>query len=42
MLGIAQAVGAQIDPAWQFLAGHLAFLVVLIVRPQGLFPKVSG
>jgi branched-chain amino acid transport system permease protein len=42
LLGIAQAIGAQIDPGWQTLAGHLAFLAVLAVRPEGLFPKVRG
>ncbi|MBI2716607.1 MAG: branched-chain amino acid ABC transporter permease [Rhizobiales bacterium] len=42
ILGVSQAIGAQIDPGWQLLAGHLAFLVILAVRPQGLFPKVSG
>lgn len=39
VLGIAQAVGAQFDIAWQMLAGHIVFLIVLAVRPQGLFPK---
>jgi hypothetical protein len=24
------------------LAGHIVFLAILAVRPQGLFPKVSG
>jgi len=24
------------------LAGHIAFLVVLAIRPNGLFPRVSG
>ena len=42
ILGVSQAVGAQIDPGWQPLAGHLVFLVILALRPQGLFPKVSG
>jgi len=42
ILGVSQAVGAQIDPGWQLLAGHIMFLAVLAVRPQGLFPKVSG
>jgi branched-chain amino acid transport system permease protein len=41
VLGVAQAIGAQIDPGWQILAGHLAFLAVLAVRPTGLFPKVA-
>ena len=26
ILGVSQAIGAQIDPGWQLLAGHLAFL----------------
>jgi branched-chain amino acid transport system permease protein len=42
LLGVAQAIGAQIDPGWQLLAGHIAFLVVLAIRPEGLFPKVQG
>jgi branched-chain amino acid transport system permease protein len=42
ILGVAQAIGAQLDPGWQVLAGHVAFLIVLAVRPQGLFPKVQG
>jgi len=42
ILGVAQAIGAQLDPGWNLLAGHLAFLVVLALRPQGLFPKVQG
>jgi branched-chain amino acid transport system permease protein len=41
LLGVAQAVGARIDPGWQLLAGHLAFLAVLAVRPQGLFPRMA-
>jgi branched-chain amino acid transport system permease protein len=40
ILGVAQAIGAHLNPGWQILAGHIAFLVVLAVRPQGLFPKV--
>lgn len=42
ILGVAQAIGAHINPGWQVLAGHLAFLVILAVRPEGLFPKVQG
>jgi branched-chain amino acid transport system permease protein len=42
ILGVAQAIGAQLDPGWNLLAGHIAFLVVLALRPQGLFPKVQG
>jgi branched-chain amino acid transport system permease protein len=40
ILGVAQAIGAHLNPGWQILAGHIAFLIVLAVRPQGLFPKV--
>jgi branched-chain amino acid transport system permease protein len=39
VLGIAQAVGAALSPTWQILAGHLAFLIILIVWPSGLFPR---
>jgi branched-chain amino acid transport system permease protein len=39
LLGVAQSIGAQFDAAWQMLAGHLLFLLVLVLRPQGLFPK---
>ena len=39
ILGLAQTIGAAINPEWQILAGHLAFLVVLLVRPRGLFPR---
>jgi branched-chain amino acid transport system permease protein len=39
VVGVAQTVGAQIDPEWQILGGHLAFLVVLVLRPRGLFPR---
>jgi branched-chain amino acid transport system permease protein len=39
IIGIAQAIGSQVNPEWQILAGHIAFLVVLIVRPRGLFPR---
>lgn len=39
VLGVAQTIGARIDPEWQILTGHLAFLVVLVVRPRGLFPS---
>lgn len=41
LLGLAQVIGAAIDPGLQFLAGHLLFFAVLMFRPQGLFPKVA-
>jgi branched-chain amino acid transport system permease protein len=42
IIGVAQSLGAAINPEWQILAGHIAFLIVLIVRPRGLFPKTFG
>ncbi len=39
ILGVAQNIGAKIDPGFQILAGHIAFLVVLAIRPNGLFPR---
>jgi len=39
VLGIAQSIGATLNPTWQILAGHLAFLIILILRPSGLFPR---
>jgi branched-chain amino acid transport system permease protein len=36
VLGVAQTLGAQISPAYSILSGHLVFLAVLILRPQGL------
>jgi branched-chain amino acid transport system permease protein len=42
ILGISQNLGAQINPGWQLLAGHLVFLLVLAVRPRGLFPRIDG
>lgn len=39
ILGVAQAIGATINPGYQILAGHLVFLAVLIIRPRGLFPR---
>jgi len=36
ILGVSQAVGAQISPSWEQLAGYAVFLLVLVIRPQGL------
>lgn len=41
VLGVAQAIGAQISPGWQILAGHLVFFAVLAIRPRGLFPRMD-
>lgn len=42
ILGVSQSLGAKIDPGWQLLSGHIAFLIVLALRPRGLFPRVDG
>lgn len=39
IIGVAQTLGAAINPEWQILAGHVAFLIVLLIRPRGLFPR---
>jgi branched-chain amino acid transport system permease protein len=40
VLGVAQTLGAQVEPAYGVLAGHLVFLAVLAFRPTGLLPRV--
>ncbi len=42
VLGVAQTLGALIDPGYQVLAGHLVFFLILILRPRGLFPRMDG
>ncbi len=39
IIGVAQTFGAAINPEWQILAGHLAFLAVMLLKPRGLFPR---
>jgi branched-chain amino acid transport system permease protein len=42
ILGVAQTLGNQIDPAYQILAGHLVFLIILLLRPAGLFSRPTS
>jgi len=42
LLGVTQQLGAWLDPGWGIWAGHIAFLAVLVLRPQGLWPKTRG
>jgi branched-chain amino acid transport system permease protein len=42
LLGVTQQIGFRLDPGWGIWLGHIAFLAVLVVRPQGLFPKTRG
>jgi branched-chain amino acid transport system permease protein len=39
IIGVAQTLGAAINPEWQILSGHIAFLLVLLFKPRGLFPR---
>jgi branched-chain amino acid transport system permease protein len=39
ILGIAQTIGATINPEWQQLAGHVVFLAIILVRPRGLLAR---
>ena len=32
VLGVAQNIGAQLNPQWPILAGHIVFLAVLAAR----------
>jgi branched-chain amino acid transport system permease protein len=42
LLGVTQQVGFRLDPGWGIWAGHIAFLAILVLRPQGLMPKTRG
>lgn len=39
ILGVSQAIGLKLDPGWGTLSGHLVFLAVVVVHPNGLFPR---
>lgn len=42
ILGLTQQVGFRLDPGWGIWFGHLVFLAVLVLRPQGLFPRTRA
>lgn len=39
IIAAAQTIGASYDAAFQVLGGHIVFLIIFLIRPQGLFPK---
>jgi branched-chain amino acid transport system permease protein len=40
ILGLAQTLGAQaFGPAWSILVGHVVFVILLALRPQGLLAR---
>ncbi len=42
VLGFTQQIGFTFAPVWGLWFGHIAFLAMLLLRPQGLFPKTRG
>ncbi|MEO8184860.1 MAG: branched-chain amino acid ABC transporter permease [Deltaproteobacteria bacterium] len=42
LLGVTQVSGFRFDPGWGIWLGHLMFLVMLLLRPLGLFPRTRG
>jgi len=42
ILGVTQQIGFRLDPGWGIWFGHIVFLAVLVLRPQGLFPRTRG
>lgn len=39
VLGVTQVIGFRINPGWGIWCGHVVFLAMLLIRPQGFFPK---
>lgn len=39
ILGVSQSIGYRFDPGWGVLVGHIVFVLVLLFKPQGFFPK---
>lgn len=39
ILGLMQGFGSRLDPGWGIWFGHIVFLLILLVRPQGLFAQ---
>lgn len=39
ILGVSQSIGFRINPGFGILAGHIVFLAVLAIRPQGIFQR---
>jgi branched-chain amino acid transport system permease protein len=39
ILGVAQQIGAQFNISYELLAGYAIFLLVLVIRPQGLISR---
>jgi branched-chain amino acid transport system permease protein len=42
VLGVAQMIGAQINPQAFLITGHVVFLVILVARVSGRLPSLAG
>lgn len=42
ILGLAQSIGAQLNPIWFQLSGHMVVLLVLAFKPTGLFARTHN
>lgn len=42
VLGVAQMIGAQINPQAFLITGHVVFLVILVARVSGKLPSLAG
>ena len=42
VLGVAQTIGAQINPQGFLITGHVIFLVILVARVSGWLPTLAG
>lgn len=42
VLGVAQMVGAQINPQGFLITGHVVFLIILVARVSGKLPTLTG
>ncbi|MFM9968656.1 MAG: branched-chain amino acid ABC transporter permease [Burkholderiales bacterium] len=38
---VSELIGNQVAAQWQILTGHIVFIIVLIVKPDGLFPRIK-
>lgn len=38
---VSQLIGNPVAAQWQILTGHIVFIIVLIVKPDGLFPRIK-
>jgi branched-chain amino acid transport system permease protein len=37
---VSELIGNPVSAQWQILTGHIVFIIILIVKPDGLFPRI--